>query len=347
MDNLPIGLVAEIHLVEAHLAAHVIERSGGGIVARFAPQLDPDLLPELLRLTHQVEAGHRIPQPRLRHRLQDDRIGLNAHRHRLLGSGDALQFALAASASAAPSVLGAVYAAGRLDALHRPATFAAMRRGLRWQGPVGGALVDHLTGFRSSLTRSINDVGRQLSVLREADTNLSGDDVREGLTAVISVKVAEPQFESQTKVKLLNAEVRGQVESAVVEALNAWMEQFPKEAKAIVEKCRTSARAREAARQARDLVFRKSALESMTLPGKLADCSERDPSKAEIYIVEGDSAGGCFSGETQIALADGRALSLKEIVAEHQAGLKHFCYTIRHDGKIGLEQIVNLSLIHI
>lgn len=126
----------------------------GGIVARFAPQLDPDLLPDLLRLTHQVEAGHRIPQPRLRHRLQDDRIGLNAHRHRLLGSGDALQFDLDASASAAPSVLGAVYAAGRLDALHRPATFAAMRRGLRWQGPVGRALVDHLTGFRSTASWS-------------------------------------------------------------------------------------------------------------------------------------------------------------------------------------------------
>ena len=124
----------------------------GGLL--LAPQLDPDLLPELLRLTHQVEAGHRIPQPRLRHRLQDDRIGLNAHRHRLLGSGDALQFDLDASASAAPSVLGAVYAAGRLDALHRPATFAAMRRGLRWQGPVGGALVDHLTGFRSTASWS-------------------------------------------------------------------------------------------------------------------------------------------------------------------------------------------------
>ena len=204
--------------------------------------------------------------------------------------------------------------------------------------PDGGS---HMTGLRSALTRSLNDYARKIGFIKDGDASFTGEDTKEGLTAIVSVKLPDPQFESQTKVKLLNAEVRGQVESAVTEAMNAWMEQFPKEAKAIVEKCRTSARAREAARAARDLVFRKSALESMTLPGKLADCSERDPSKAEIYIVEGDSAGGCFAGETQIALADGRALSLKEIVAEHQAGLKHFCYTIRHDGKIGLEQIVN------
>ena len=204
--------------------------------------------------------------------------------------------------------------------------------------PDGGS---HLTGLRSALTRSLNDFARKISFIKEGDASFTGEDTKEGLTAIVSVKLPDPQFESQTKVKLLNAEVRGQVESAVVEAMNAWMEQFPKEAKSIVEKCRTSARAREAARQARDLVFRKSALESMTLPGKLADCSERDPSKAELYIVEGDSAGGCFSGETQIALADGRALSLKEIVAESQAGVQHFCYTVRKDGKIGLEQIVN------
>ena len=204
--------------------------------------------------------------------------------------------------------------------------------------PDGGS---HLTGLRSALTRSLNDFARKISFIKEGDASFTGEDTKEGLTAIVSVKLPDPQFESQTKVKLLNAEVRGQVESAVVEAMNAWMEQFPKEAKSIVEKCRTSARAREAARQARDLVFRKSALESMTLPGKLADCSERDPSKAELYIVEGDSAGGCFSGETQIALADGRALSLKEIVAESQAGVQHFCYTIRKDGKIGLEQIAN------
>ncbi len=155
--------------------------------------------------------------------------------------------------------------------------------------PDGGS---HMTGLRSALTRSLNDYARKIAFIKEGDASFTGEDTKEGLTAIVSVKLPDPQFESQTKVKLLNAEVRGQVESAVVEAMNAWMEQFPKEARSIVEKCRTSARAREAARQARDLVFRKSALESMTLPGKLADCSERDPSKAELYIVEGDSAGG-------------------------------------------------------
>ncbi len=155
--------------------------------------------------------------------------------------------------------------------------------------PDGGT---HLTGLRSAITRCINDYARKQNLLKEKDTNFSGEDTREGLTAIVSVKLVDPQFESQTKVKLLNNEVRNQVESAVVEALGEWMEGNPRDAKKIVEKCNTSARARAAARQARDLVFRKSALESMTLPGKLADCTERDPSRAELYIVEGDSAGG-------------------------------------------------------
>ena len=155
--------------------------------------------------------------------------------------------------------------------------------------PDGGT---HLTGLRSAVTRCINDYARKQGMLKEKDTNFSGEDTREGLTAIVSVKLVDPQFESQTKVKLLNNEVRNQVESAVAEAFTEWMESSPREAKKIVDKCNTSARARAAARQARDLVIRKSALESMTLPGKLADCTERDPSKAELYIVEGDSAGG-------------------------------------------------------
>ncbi len=155
--------------------------------------------------------------------------------------------------------------------------------------PDGGS---HLTGFRSALTRTVNDWARRQGMLKESDANFTGEDTREGLTAIISVKLADPQFESQTKVKLLNAEVRNQVESVVAEALMEWMEKNPREAKRLVEKCSTSSRAREAARKARDLVIRKSALESMTLPGKLADCSERDPAKCELYIVEGDSAGG-------------------------------------------------------
>ncbi|MBI3741510.1 MAG: DNA gyrase subunit B, partial [Chloroflexi bacterium] len=150
----------------------------------------------------------------------------------------------------------------------------------------------HLTGFRTALTRTLNDHARKANLLKESDQNLTGDDVREGLTAILSVKLEEPQFESQTKAKLGNAEIKNQVESVVAEAFAGFLEQNSREAKAIIEKCITSARAREAARQARDLVIRKSALESLSLPGKLADCSERDPEKAELYIVEGDSAGG-------------------------------------------------------
>ena len=150
----------------------------------------------------------------------------------------------------------------------------------------------HLTGFRSALTRTLNDYGRKAGLLKDADANFSGEDVREGLTAVLSVKLKEPQFESQTKGKLGNAEVKSQVESVVAEALAQFLEANAREARAIIEKSLTAARARAAARQARDLVIRKSALESLALPGKLADCSEREAGRAELYIVEGDSAGG-------------------------------------------------------
>ena len=155
--------------------------------------------------------------------------------------------------------------------------------------PDGGT---HLTGLRSALTRTVNDWARRQGLLKDSDPNFTGEDTREGLTAIISVKLSDPQFESQTKVKLLNAETRNLVESVIGEALMEWMEKNPREARKVVEKCTTSSRAREAARKARDLVIRKSALESLTLPGKLADCSERDPAKCELYIVEGDSAGG-------------------------------------------------------
>jgi len=150
----------------------------------------------------------------------------------------------------------------------------------------------HLTGLRSALTRVINDFARKNNLLKDSDPNFCGDDTREGLTAIVSIKHPDPQFESQTKVKLMNAEVQTYVQQVVVEAFNTFLEETPSAAKAIIAKCLTSARARDAARKARDLVIRKSALESLTLPGKLADCSERDSSKTELYIVEGDSAGG-------------------------------------------------------
>jgi DNA gyrase subunit B len=150
----------------------------------------------------------------------------------------------------------------------------------------------HVTGFRAALTSSLNDWARKAGILKDADSNLSGDDVREGLTAVVSVKLVDPQFEGQTKAKLGNAEVKAQVQAAVAEGIVQHLEENPADGRRIIEKSLTAARAREAARKARDLVIRKGALEGMALPGKLADCQERDPARSELYLVEGDSAGG-------------------------------------------------------
>jgi len=150
----------------------------------------------------------------------------------------------------------------------------------------------HLTGFRSALTRALNDYARKNKLIKEDGPNLTGEDVREGLTAVISVKVHEPQFEGQTKAKLGNPEVKGQVESAVGEELSLYFEEHPEDIRKIIDKCLLSAKAREAARRARDLIVRKNSLDTGTLPGKLADCSEKEPSLCEIYLVEGPSAGG-------------------------------------------------------
>ena len=150
----------------------------------------------------------------------------------------------------------------------------------------------HTTGFKNAITKVINDYARKYKFLKENDNNLIGEDAREGLSAVISIKLIDPQFEGQTKTKLGNPEVRGIVDSVVTEKLEAYMEENPISAKIIIDKALTAARARDAAKKARELTRRKSALESTTLPGKLADCSEKDPSLCEIYIVEGDSAGG-------------------------------------------------------
>ena len=150
----------------------------------------------------------------------------------------------------------------------------------------------HLAGFKSALTRVLNDYARKYKFLKDNDDALKGEDIREGLSAIISVKLVEPQFEGQTKTKLGNAYIRGLVDSAVSEGMGTYLEEHPAEAKAIVDKCLTAARARDAARKARELTRRKTALDSTSLPGKLTDCTEKDPEKCEIFIVEGDSAGG-------------------------------------------------------
>ena len=150
----------------------------------------------------------------------------------------------------------------------------------------------HVAGFRAALTTSLNTWARKPGTLSEKEANLTGDDVREGLTAVISVKLTDPQFEGQTKAKLGNADIKGIVQNVVTEGIIQHLEENPADGRRIIEKSVTAARAREAARKARDLVIRKGALEGMALPGKLADCQERDPARSELYIVEGDSAGG-------------------------------------------------------
>ena len=150
----------------------------------------------------------------------------------------------------------------------------------------------HLTGFRSALTRVLNDYARNNKFIKDTEPNLTGEDVREGIVAIISVKLPQPQFEGQTKAKLGNPEVKSQVESVVADGLSLYLEQHPDEAKTIITKCLISAKAREAARKARELVFKKSSFEISVLPGKLADCSEKNPSLCELYLVEGESAGG-------------------------------------------------------
>jgi DNA gyrase subunit B len=199
----------------------------------------------------------------------------------------------------------------------------------------------HLEGLKTVLTRTLNAIARKRNKIKDNEPNLSGEHVREGLTGVISVKVPDPEFEGQTKTKLGNTEVRGIVDSLVGEVLTEYLEFRPSIADSILDKAIQAFKAAEAARHARELVRRKSVLESSPLPGKLADCSSRDPGESEIFIVEGDSAGGCFSGDTLVALADGRSLSFREIVIEQAMGKEHFCYTIRHDGNIGIERIIH------
>ncbi|MBU1178276.1 DNA topoisomerase (ATP-hydrolyzing) subunit B [Patescibacteria group bacterium] len=190
----------------------------------------------------------------------------------------------------------------------------------------------HVMGFRSALTRTINDYARKNDHIKAKEENLSGDDVREGLSAVISVKLRDPQFEGQTKAKLGNAEMRTAVQSVMLAAFSAYLEEHPQEARQIMGKCMLAQKARKAAKAAKDTVIRKGAMDGLTLPGKLADCSSRKPEECELYIVEGDSAGGCFSGDTKVALVDGRDLSFRKLVKEHQQGKKNYCYTLDSQG---------------
>ncbi|TAN34015.1 DNA topoisomerase (ATP-hydrolyzing) subunit B [Patescibacteria group bacterium] len=204
--------------------------------------------------------------------------------------------------------------------------------------PEGGT---HVAGFRAALTRGLNTYARNKNILKEKDANLTGEDAREGLNCVISVKVREPQFEGQTKAKLGNTEVKTAVESVFGDAFLIYLEEHPRDAEAIVGKCILASKARNAAKIARDAILRKGALEGFTLPGKLADCSSRHAEESELFLVEGDSAGGCFFGSTKLKLADGRSLSFKELVEENKQEKKNYCYTIKEDGDIGIELIKN------
>jgi DNA gyrase subunit B len=198
----------------------------------------------------------------------------------------------------------------------------------------------HLSGFKSALTRAINQYVKSKNLLKDSSASISGEDVREGLTAVISLKIPNPQFEGQTKTKLGNSEAEGFVASQTFEFLSGFFEETPSVANKIVEKAVLAARAREAARKARELTRRKGALEGLSLPGKLADCQETDATMSELFIVEGDSAGGCFFGDTKVALADGRALSFKELVEEDKKGKTNYCYTINENKEVAIAKIL-------
>jgi DNA gyrase subunit B len=202
----------------------------------------------------------------------------------------------------------------------------------------------HVTGFRIALTRAITDYYKRMqNGEAKEETTFTGDDMKEGLTAIVYIKMSSEalQFESQTKAKLNNPEIQGFVATVVKEGLDTYFEEHPADARKFIEKIMLAARARLAARAAKDAVLRKGALEGAALPGKLADCQSSDPEISELYIVEGDSAGGCFSGDTKIALTDGRDVTFKKLTKEHNQNKKNYCYTIRENGTIGISVIKN------
>ncbi|MDP2861099.1 MAG: ATP-binding protein, partial [bacterium] len=194
----------------------------------------------------------------------------------------------------------------------------------------------HLTGFRTALTRSINNYARKIGAVKEGAESLTGEDMREGLTAIVFVKMPADkiQFESQTKTRLNNPEVQTVVNSIVNKALDEYFEENPADGRKIVDKIMLAAKARLAARAAKEAVLRKGALEGSSLPGTLADCQARDPENSELFIVEGDSAGVCFSANTKVALTDGRNVSFTQLVEEDRLGKKNYCYTLGQQGNI-------------
>ena len=201
----------------------------------------------------------------------------------------------------------------------------------------------HITGFKTALTRTLNNYAKKNNFfsVKDKDAGFTGDDVLEGITAVVSVKMPEIQFEGQTKAKLGSVEARGAVETVFGEAFNMYLEENPDDAKSIINKVVIAVKARKAAKAAKDSVLRKGMLEGMSLPGKLADCQSKKASDSELFIVEGDSAGGCFSGETEIALLDGRNVSLKDMVVEYNQGKKNYCYTIDNNGKVAVGEVLH------
>ena len=204
--------------------------------------------------------------------------------------------------------------------------------------PEGGT---HITGFKSGLTRTINAYSKKNSSSKDSEDSFTGDDVLEGLTAVISVKIREIQFEGQTKSKLGSVEARSATENILSEALSNFLEENPDDARMIAGKVTLAMKARKAAKAAKESVIRKGALEGFSLPGKLTDCQSRSPEESELFIVEGDSAGGCFSADTKVALVDGRELSFEELVREDTEGKQNYCYTMALDGSITVAPILH------
>lgn len=207
--------------------------------------------------------------------------------------------------------------------------------------PQGGT---HVTGFRSALTRAFNKYAETNNYFSKGSERFVGDDIQEGLLAIVAVRLGDPQFEGQTKSKLGNREVRGLVETLVAERLEEYLKRYPQDASAIVQKLLLSQKARQKASAVRQTILRKGALAGLRLPGKLTDCLAKDPADSEIFMVEGDSAGGCFDGNTTVALADGRSLPFKELAREYAQGIINYCYTINAQGSVEIREIHNPHL---